>query len=96
MSAVDRAIILAQVESYSKGKRQALMALGIPKHSCYRRCQGQTGSGNQKRPWNRITLEEEDKILAIVRESPEQRSRLMAKVHGKDTAMLEGRVCLYS
>ncbi len=96
MSAGDKAIILAQVESQSRGKRQALMALGIPKSSYYRWCQRQPDSGNRKRPWNRITLEEEGKILAIARGSPEQHSRLMAKVHGKDTAMLEGRICLYS
>ena len=33
MSAGDKAIILAQVENQSRGKRQALMALGIPKSS---------------------------------------------------------------
>ena len=66
MSARDKAIILAQVENKSRGKRQALMALGIPKSSYYRWCQGQPDSGNRKRPWNRITLEEEEKILKYV------------------------------
>ena len=65
MSAGDKAIILAQVESRSRGKRQALMALGIPKSSYYRWRQGQPDSGNQKRPWNRITPDEEDKILTV-------------------------------
>ncbi len=78
MSAVDKAIILAQVESQSRGKRQVLMALGIPKSSYYRWCQRQPDSGNRKRPWNRITLEEEDKILAIARESPELSSRQLS------------------
>ena len=36
MSAGDKAIILAQVENQSRGKRQALMVLGIPKSSYYR------------------------------------------------------------
>jgi len=36
MSAGDKAIILAQVENKSRGKRQVLMALGIPKSSYYR------------------------------------------------------------
>ncbi len=42
MSAVDKAIVLAQVENKFRGKRQALMALGIPKSSYYRwrRCAG--------------------------------------------------------
>jgi len=78
MSAGDKAIILAQVENNSRGKRQALMALGIPKSSYYRWCQGQPDSGNRKRPWNRITPEEEDKILAVARESPELSSRQLA------------------
>jgi putative transposase len=78
MSAGDKAIILAQVESQSSGKRQALMALGIPKSSYYRWCQGQPDSGNRKRPWNRITSEEDDKILAVAREYPDLSSRQLS------------------
>jgi len=78
MSAGDKAIILAQVEKQSRGKRQALMAMGIPKSSYYRWRQGQPNSGNRKRPWNRITPEEEGKILAVARESPELSSRQLA------------------
>jgi len=78
MSAGDKAIILIQVESQSRGKRQALMALGIPKSSYYRWRQGQPDSGNRKRPWNRITPDEEDKILAVARESPELSSRQLS------------------
>jgi transposase InsO family protein len=54
------------------------MALGIPKSSYYRWCQGQPYSGNRKRPWNRVTPEEENKILAIARQSPELSSRQLA------------------
>ena len=78
MSNVEKAIILVQVESQSRGKRQALMALGIPKSSYYRWRQGQPDSGNRKRPWNRITPDEEDKILAVARESPELSSRQLS------------------
>ncbi len=78
MSAGDKAAILAQVENKSGGKRQALAALGIPKSSYYRWRQGQPDSGNRKRSWNRITPEEEDKILAVARESPEFSSRQLA------------------
>jgi putative transposase len=78
MSAGDKAIILAQVEKQPGGKRQALMALGIPKSSYYRWCQGQTGSGNWKRPWNQITPEEEDRVLAVAHESPELSSRQLS------------------
>ena len=65
MSARDKAIILAQVENKTRGKRQALMALGIPKSSYYRwrqwqRCDGlESHSGDRGRSWNRITPEEE-------------------------------------
>jgi len=76
MSAGDKAMILAQVENQSRGKRQALMALGIPKSSYYRWRQGQ--SANRKRPWNRITPAEEDKIMAVARESPELSSRQLS------------------
>jgi len=78
MSAVDKAIILAQVESQSGGKRQALMTLGISKSSYYRWRRGQPDLGNRKRPWNQITLYEEDRILAVARESPELSSRQLA------------------
>ena len=77
MSAGDKAIILAQVETQSGGKRQVLAELGIPKSSYYRWRQGQS-SRNRKRPWNRITPAEEDKILAIARECPELSSRQLA------------------
>jgi len=78
MSAGDKAIILAQVESRFESKRQALMALGIPKSSYYRWRQGQSHSGNRKRSWNRITPYEGDRILAVARESPELSSRQLA------------------
>ena len=81
MSTGDKAIILTQVENQPKGKRQALMALGIPKSSYYRwrRCDGlESHSGDRGRPWNRITLEEENKILTVARESPELSSRQLA------------------
>ena len=78
MSAGDKALILAQVETQSRGKRQALMVLGIPKSSYYRWRQGQPDSKNQRRPWNQITPEEEGKILAVARESPELSSRQLS------------------
>jgi transposase InsO family protein len=70
-------MFLAQVENQSRGKRQALMALGIPNSSYYRWRRGQS-SGNRKRPWNRITPEEEEKILAVARESPDLSSRQLS------------------
>ena len=78
MSTGDKAIIMTQVESRSRSKRQALMGLGIPKSSYYRWRQGQPDLRNRKRPWNRITPEEEDKVLAVARESPELSSRQLS------------------
>jgi transposase InsO family protein len=78
MSAGDKANILAKVENQSRGKRQVLMALGISKSSYYRWRQGRADSGKWKRPWNRITPEEGDKILAVARESPDLSSRQLS------------------
>jgi len=78
MSAGDKAIIMAQVGKQSGSKRQALMTLGIPKSSYYRWRRGQHDSGNRRRPWNRITPEEEDKVLAIAREYTELSSRQLS------------------
>ncbi len=78
MSTAEKAIVLAQVESQFGSKRQVLSILGISKSSYYRWRRGQTDSGNRKRPWNRITPDEEDKILAAAMESPELSSRQLA------------------
>jgi len=81
MSSVEKATILVQVEQQSRGKRQALMVLGIPKSSYYRwrRCDGlESHSGDKGRTWNRITPEEEDRILAVAREHPGLSSRQLS------------------
>jgi len=84
MSAVDKATVLAQVENLARRKRQALLELGIPRSTYYRWRQGQwcagpePYSGGKGRPWNRITPEEERKILAAAREFPELSSRQLA------------------
>jgi transposase InsO family protein len=78
MSVGNKAIIMAQMEKQSRGKRQELMALGIPKSSYYRWRQGRADSGNRERPWNRITPAEEDKILAVARGFPELSSRQLS------------------
>ena len=78
MSAGEKAIILAQVGNQSRGKRQALMALGVPKSSYYRWRQRQLDSETRERPWNRITPEEADKVLMVARRSPELSSRQLS------------------
>ncbi len=78
MSTAEKADILRMVETMSRRKRQALSILGVPKSNYYRWRQGQTHSGNRKRPWNRITPKEEESILAAAMESPELSSRQLA------------------
>ncbi len=78
MSAGDKAVILSQVENRSGGKRQALTELGVPKSTYYRWRHGHPDSGNRKRPWNRITPDEDRRILAIAREFPELSSRQLS------------------
>ena len=77
MSAGDKAIIMAQMEKQSRGKRQALMALGISKSSYYRWRQG-SHAQKHRRPWNRVTPEEENRVLAVARGSPELSSRQLS------------------
>jgi len=78
MSTVEKAAILSVVETMLRRKRQALFELGIPKSSYYRWRQGETYSRSRKRPWNRITPEEEGKILVVAREFPDLSSRQLA------------------
>ena len=84
MSAVGKAAILARVETLAGHKRQALTELGIPRSTYYRWRQGQRGqglelhSGEGRRPWNRLTPEEDGKVLAVAREAPELSSRQLA------------------
>ena len=69
MSAGDKATILAQVENHPRGKRQALLTMGIPRSTYYRWRQGQPKT-RRGRPWNRIIPNEERRILAVAREYP--------------------------
>ena len=78
MSAEEKSDILRMVEPLSGRKRQALSILGVAKSTYYRWRQGQTDSVNRRRPWNRITPDEEDKILKIAMDSPELSSRQLA------------------
>ncbi len=84
MSTVDKVAIMARVETLTGRKRQALSELEIARSTYYRWRQGQRCdglefySGDRGRPWNRIIPEEEDKVLAVARESPELSSRQLS------------------
>ena len=84
MSAVEKAAVLASVETVAGRKRQALAELGIPRSTYYRWRQGQHGQGleihsqEKRRPWNQLTPEEDRKVLAAAGEAPELSSRQLA------------------
>jgi putative transposase len=75
MNPAEKADVLSQVESRLRSKRQALSKLGIPKSSYYRWRRGQAKSARHGRPWNRLTPNEERRILAVAREFPDLSSR---------------------
>jgi len=83
MSNVEKTAIMIMVETLARRKRQALSELGIARSTYYRWRQGQcdgleSHSGYRGRPWNRITPEEEGRILALAWEFPELSSRQLA------------------
>jgi len=79
MSSVDKSAIIDSVEALVRGKRRALSALGVAKSSYYRWRNGYTGQRHRvKRPWNRITPEEESRVLATAMEFTELSSRQLA------------------
>lgn len=77
MSAGDKDKILAQLENHPRGKRQALLTMGIPRSTYYRWRQGQP-KPSRGRSWNRITPNEERRILAVAREYPDLSSRQLS------------------
>jgi len=78
MSAEDKVNILAQVENLTRGKRQALRELEVPRSSYYRWRREEAKCRCPKRPWNRITPEEDARILAVAKEFPELSSRQLS------------------
>jgi len=70
--------VLAQVENYSRRKRKVLAELGIPRSTYYRWRQVRNEARSRLMPWNRVTPNEERRILAVVREFPELSSRQLS------------------
>jgi putative transposase len=74
MSPADKTDIVEWVEGQTGRKRQVLLEMGVARSSYYRwRHQRERKPG--ARPWNRITPNEEHRILAVAREFPELSSR---------------------
>jgi len=84
MMAVEKATVLARIETMDRHKRQALLELGIARSTYYRWRHGPrvdrlaSHSGGMRGPWNRITPKEEGRIMAVARESPDLSSRQLA------------------
>ena len=78
MSPSEKGDILARVERQSGSKRKVLAELGISRSTYYRWRQGQNESKRRVRPWNRVTPNEERRLLAVAREFPELSSRQLS------------------
>jgi putative transposase len=74
MSLARKADIVERVESQTGRKRQTLMEMGVARSSYYR-WRHLKEPKPRARPWNRITPNEERRILAVAREFPELSSR---------------------
>jgi len=77
MSLAEKADILSHLESQPGCKRKLLLELGVPRSTYYRWRKG-SETGKRRTPWNRITPNEERRILAVAREFPELSSRQLS------------------
>jgi transposase InsO family protein len=77
MNPEEKTQVLDRVETLVRGKRQALEALGIARSTYYCWRRGPT-KPSRRRPWNRVTPNEERRILAVAREFPELSSRQLS------------------
>jgi len=77
MSSAEKTDVLAHVESQSGRKRKVLIELGVPRSTYYRWRKGPE-KGKRRTPWNRITPNEERRVLAVAREYPELSSRQLS------------------
>jgi putative transposase len=78
MSQSEKGDILARVENQYGSKRQVLAELGVSRSTYYRWRQGRDETKRRGRPWNRVTPNEERRILAVAREFPELSSRQLS------------------
>jgi putative transposase len=84
VSAGEKREIMALVAGSGLPRRRALAQLGLPKSTYYRWLKRQAGGrledskGGSPIPWNKLRAEEEEKILAQARASPELSARQIA------------------
>jgi len=77
MSPAGKAEIVNHVESQSGRKWKVLVELGVPR-STYYRWRKRPETRERRTPWNRITPNEERRVLAVAREYPELSSRQLS------------------
>jgi len=81
MSAMEKAMVLALLNTSTTSKSQTLVEIGIPRRTYYNWVK-QEKAGDKKsvkrRPWNRIMEEEEQLVLERARASPELSSRQLS------------------
>ena len=84
MSAAEKSEILALIAESGLPRRRALRELGLPRSTFYRWLRRQSEGrlqdkkGGSPVPWNKLKPEEEERILTLVRASPEHSSRQLA------------------
>ena len=84
VSAAEKAEVLAEVASSPLPNRKVLREMGIPKSTYYRWLRRkdhqrlEDHAGGRKPAWNRLTLQEEQSILAAARQLSEQSCRQLA------------------
>lgn len=84
MSAAEKREIIALVADSGLPRRRALSQLGLPKSTYYRWLKRQAGGrledskGGSPTPCNKLTAEEEERVLAHARASPEVSARELA------------------
>ena len=84
MSVKEKSEIIALVTEFEVPCYRALDQLGLPKSTYYRRLKRQIEGrledrkGGSSLPWNKISPEEETKVLAEARASPELSCRQLA------------------
>jgi putative transposase len=84
MSLQEQEEVLAQVEEADWGKRKLLAQLQVPRSTYYRwrsqQRQGKLGASSQdaRIPWNRLSSDEEARVLATASKDPDLSSRQLA------------------
>jgi len=74
MSAMEKAMVLALVNTSTTSKSQTLVEIGIPRRTYYNWVKQKKAVGKKsenRRPWNKVRGEEEQTVMELARASPE-------------------------